>query len=619
VPITINTNVASLNAQRRLGQSTQALQQSFERLSSGLRINKASDDAAGLAIASSLNVDSRVFTTATRNANDAVSFFSIAEGALTSLVDITTRLKELAQESSNGTLSYTQRKSLDAEAQALGKEYQRIINTTQFNGTNIINSGNGPLAIQAGYSPLSLSGGNAPTGTFIAPTTNAVGLNPQSVTTADFNGDGVTDLVSANRNSLTVSVLLGNGDGTFSAQQTFATAGDQPTFVLNGDFNGDGIADLAYGTATSHIGVLLGNGNGTFKVAQTYATGAQPRAIAIADVNGDGRLDLISADSASGQINVLLGNGDGTFTASQTYANFLGPHSVTSADVNGDGIADLISADYFIGGGQLSVFIGNGNGSFRAAAIYDNENKPASVKSEDLNGDSILDLYTADGSSNLLSVYFGNGDGTFRAAQTYQSGSNPKFVTSSDVNGDGLVDLISGDYGGSLSVLFGNGNGTFRANVSYPTGNLSASIAATDLNGDGAVDLVSVDSSGNSLSVFLGNGSAQAVVAPTTGTFSLLSQQSSRQALTQFGQVLNRLTASLGQVGANESRLQTVNNVLQQARENYTSAASQILDVDVASEAANLTKGNILQQAGAAILSQANQQPTLALQLLRNL
>ena len=95
--LTINTNVASLNAQRRLAESTASLQQSFERLSSGLRINTASDDAAGLAIASSLNVDSRVYSQGIRNTNDALSFYSIAEGALNSLVDITTRLRELAQ------------------------------------------------------------------------------------------------------------------------------------------------------------------------------------------------------------------------------------------------------------------------------------------------------------------------------------------------------------------------------------------------------------------------------------------------------------------------------------------------------------------------------------------
>src|SRR5579859_5574382 len=123
--LTINSNLASLTAQRRLGASTQSLQQSFERLSSGLRINRASDDAAGLAVASSLTVASRVYTVALRNVNDAQSYYSIAQGAFSSLVDITIRLKELAQQSANGVLSSTQRRSLDAEAQALGQEYRR--------------------------------------------------------------------------------------------------------------------------------------------------------------------------------------------------------------------------------------------------------------------------------------------------------------------------------------------------------------------------------------------------------------------------------------------------------------------------------------------------------------
>ena len=127
------------------------------------------------------------------------------------------------------------------------------------------------------------------------------------------------------------------------------------------------------------------------------------------------------------------------------------------------------------------------------------------------------------------------------------------------------------------------------------------------------------DGGSNRLSIFLGNSSAQAVVAPTVGSYSLLSQQSSRQALTQFGHVLSSLTASIGQVGANESRLHTVTSVLQETRINYDTAVSQILDVDVAREAANLTKNNILQQAGAAVLAQANQQPALALRLLQGL
>ena len=128
--ITLNSNIASLDAQRRLGQSTASLSKSFERLSSGLRVNKASDDAAGLSVAASLDVDARVFNQGVRNLNDGISYLNIAEGATSSLKDILIRMRELATQSSNGTLKDTQRLALDGENQALIGEYNRILQTT---------------------------------------------------------------------------------------------------------------------------------------------------------------------------------------------------------------------------------------------------------------------------------------------------------------------------------------------------------------------------------------------------------------------------------------------------------------------------------------------------------
>jgi len=613
MPLTINSNISSLNAQRRLAQSTGGLQRSFERLSSGLRINRSSDDAAGLAIASSLSVDSRVYTQAVRNTNDAVSFYGIAEGALTSLVNITTRLKELAQQSSNGVLSSPQRKSLDAEAQALGREYQRIRQTTQFNGQNLLDNSVGALNVQVAYSALSLSGGNAADGTFAAAINLATGIGPNSVATADLNGDGIIDLVSADLASNQLSVFMGNGDGTFQAARTYAP-GNSVNAVTTADVNGDRIADLIAGDqANSQVSVLLGNGNGSFRVAQTYAVDTPLASAVTGDFNGDGNVDLAFADYSNHQVDVLIGNGNGSFRAKQAYASSVGPTSATTTDVNGDGIADLISANTT--SHQLGVLIGNGNGTFNAGQTYAAGFFPVAVTTGDLNGDGIADLISA--GSVQLSVLIGNGNGTFRAEQGYDTGDTPYSVSTADVNGDGVVDLVSA--GTYLAVLIGNGNGSFRFAQTYSTGINPRSVKTADFNGDGFADLVTADSTlSNRLSVFLGNGASQAVAATPIGQYSLLSLQSSLQALTQFDQVLNRLTASLGQVGANESRLQTITAVLQQTRINFESAASQIRDVDVAGEAANLAKGNILQQAGAAVLAQANQQPGLALQLLRN-
>jgi flagellin len=147
--VTINTNIASLNAQRRLGASTNELRQTFEKLSSGLRIVRAKDDAAGLAIADTLRADQRIAGVAIRNANDGISLISISDGALNEIGNVLQRMAELAEQSANGTLSSTQRSALDLEFQALGSEVSRISETTSFNGLQLL-SGTASVSLQVG-------------------------------------------------------------------------------------------------------------------------------------------------------------------------------------------------------------------------------------------------------------------------------------------------------------------------------------------------------------------------------------------------------------------------------------------------------------------------------------
>ena len=154
--ITINTNLAAINAQRRLGNTTQKLQKSFEQLSSGLRIVRSSDDAAGLAIAESLKADQRIATVAIRNANDGISLIAIADGALGEMSNVLTRMAELAEQSANGVLSTTQRSALDLEFGALASEIERIATTTSFNGLPLL-SGGSEVSLQIGFDSQSNS------------------------------------------------------------------------------------------------------------------------------------------------------------------------------------------------------------------------------------------------------------------------------------------------------------------------------------------------------------------------------------------------------------------------------------------------------------------------------
>lgn len=183
MPITINSNIASLQAQRRLSLSSEGLNKTYEKLSSGQRINRASDDAAGLAIADSLRATQRVATVAIRNANDGISTIGIADGALAQIGGVLSRLAELAEQSANGVYSTTQRSALQNEFVALGSEIERIAVTTAFNGVTLL-SGTSNIVLQVGFdsqstSQIALSG--------VQGTLAALGLAGQNLSALTFS------------------------------------------------------------------------------------------------------------------------------------------------------------------------------------------------------------------------------------------------------------------------------------------------------------------------------------------------------------------------------------------------------------------------------------------------
>lgn len=198
--ITIGSNIASLQAQRRLGIASDALGTTYERLSSGQRINKASDDAAGLAIADALRANQRVASVAIRNANDGISTIAIADSALGEIGNVLSRLAELSEQSANGVFSTTQRSALQNEFTALGSEIERIAVTTEFNGVKLL-SGNSTLTLQVGFNSGSTSQISY---TGVQGTLAALGLASANTSAMSFsiNGASIADGQSASRLTL---------------------------------------------------------------------------------------------------------------------------------------------------------------------------------------------------------------------------------------------------------------------------------------------------------------------------------------------------------------------------------------------------------------------------------
>jgi hypothetical protein len=335
----------------------------------------------------------------------------------------------------------------------------------------------------------------------------ATGTTPLAVVVADVNGDHIPDLITANGSSNTVSVLLGNGNGTFQAARNFA-AGVSPQSVAVADINGDGIPDLVVANRLSNtVSVLLGKGNGTFGAAQNMATDRTPVSVVVADVNGDGHPDIITANVLADTLSVLLGNGNGTFQAARSFraahgAPPISPYSVAVADVNADGHPDLIAADQSMN--EVSVLLGNGDGTFGAPKSFPTGQLPHAVVVADINGDGKLDLVVVDHGSNSVSVLLGTGRGSFTPAQNFATGSFPLAMVATDVNGDGRPDLIVANEGtNKVSVLLGNGNGTFKAAQNYVAGQNPDAVAVADVNGDSLPDLVVANPTKNTVSVLL--------------------------------------------------------------------------------------------------------------------
>ena len=357
-------------------------------------------------------------------------------------------------------------------------------------------------------------------------TTDLVTAAPSSrgVAAADFNRDGVPDLVLTGSEDATihgsVSVFLGNGDGTFPAGTTYPLAYGALA-VAAGDINSDTFPDLAVGTIANMV-LLLGNGDGSFASA-TELESQGTAFVSFADLNADGHPDFVASTAYS--VLIRLGNGDGTFRpAIDVRFPDCVYGKVLHGDFNGDARTDLAVIRCT---DVVSVLLGNGDGTFQSPVDYRVTHGPSAGDVGDLNSDGRLDLAIVGSESSTVFMLMGNGDGTFTPGATIATGVYPIEAALGDLNSDHIPDLTVATYFGStLEVSAGRGDGTFEPKIGYPTA-FSPSLALGDWDRDGLLDIAASNWGGalpgSQISLFRNTpgvlvGASPVVAAPSTVT-----------------------------------------------------------------------------------------------------
>ncbi len=361
------------------------------------------------------------------------------------------------------------------------------------------------------------------------------GIAPTAVITASLRGNGQTDLVVANQTDGTITVFLGNGDGTFTAQPPIKV-GTSPVALAANDFNGDGHIDLAVvNQGDNTVSILFGDGSGAFPGSPAFPTneilqtGTTPAAIVSGDFNSDGHFDLAVANFGDSTVSVYLNSTDGTGTFTPIAPAFpvgtnTGPRALATADFNGDGIADLAIVNETTS--TVSIFLGHNNGSGQgdgtfteqALSPYATGLAPFGIAVADFNSDGVQDLAVTNQNSNTVSVFLGNasttstsvGDGTFQQKVDSPTGSGPTAIVSGAFAA-GSLDLIVANFADNtvtvlvpnISPLTNQADGTFASAAAIATGTGPIAMATADFNGDSAIDLAVADQSANLLSIVL--------------------------------------------------------------------------------------------------------------------
>jgi len=345
-----------------------------------------------------------------------------------------------------------------------------------------------------------------------------VGKHPEGLTVGDFNNDSHMDVATANSDSDDVTILLGNGNGTFQSGVSFGV-GKSPMFLTSGFLNRDDILDLVLAeTGADGIMVLLGKGDGLFHEPVSYSSGKGPTYLALGDLDGDGDLDVVSVNSGRFgnyppfSLSILLNQGDGRLESARTIVQNgyegLFPTGVALSDLNGDGLLELVvtwsQPSWRTPDGMVKIYLNKGNGKF----VYDRDIQAgltlSAVHQADLDENGQVDLVAASIFTDSLMVLLQQEKNHYTKPVQLEVGFSPVALTIIDLDGDGRLDLVSTNRASnSISVLLGTGYGTFQSGGHFSVGLTPTALGVLDLNEDSFPDIVTVNSGSDDMSILL--------------------------------------------------------------------------------------------------------------------
>ena len=616
--ISINTNVASLNAQRNLNNSQGALNKAMQRLSSGLRINSAKDDAAGLAISERMNSQVRGINQAVRNANDGISLAQTAEGAMNEVTNILQRMRELSVQASNDTYSASDRASLQGEMDQLYQEIDRIATSTQFNGINLLDGTGGTRTMQVG-----------------ANAGEEVTLKLSSVKTQDLNLNGYSALGELNSGRVGAVTTQGLKINGVSIDAAAADTAQSAATAINAKTGDTGVTATAYNVYKG-VGNVSGITDGTLTInGNTIAASGNMQEL-VANINRDASgvtatLDkdgAISLSNDTGADIVVGGTVTNTGLVDDTYKGYISLNDKANEAIKvetHDTAANLALWGFNESNGSANVT----GGAVTADALDQGDLLINGVDVGKVTGTSAGDKAAA---INAIS----STTGVIATAKTVVTGSGGTGVTAGGgdltINGvdvsaaadmAGLVSNINSEVQGVVASMDEDGNLVLTSNSGQNI-DITAAAATTGLTVGTNRGTITLNSEKGADIVITGNNTAKAGLAEQGGNseaigkgLSLETVANANNAISRIDDALSKVADIRGVMGAAQNRLESTIANLQNVGENLSSARSRILDADIAAETSAMIKNNILQQAGVSILVQANQAPQMALSLLQ--